>query len=140
MGHLIRVKIMGFKRYISYLQDALPVRIKGLYFINSNSIVDKLLTMIKPFMNKHLMAMLKVFTNMEDVYKVIPKDMLPKELGGSTMTIEELHKEMRDKLAENRDFFLEFQHERLVDETKRPGKAKNGSDVIQSSFQQLEFD
>lgn len=35
-------------------QEALPVRIKGLTFINSTSIMDQILNLIKPFMKKEL--------------------------------------------------------------------------------------
>ncbi|XP_059622662.1 retinol-binding protein pinta-like [Phlebotomus argentipes] len=142
LGHIARLGLVQMKKYITYLQDALPVRIKGLYFINANPITDKLLAMMKPFMNKQLTSMLQAFTTMESVYKVIPREMFPKELGGQSKSFEELQKDMKQSMAAHRNFFLEQENSRLVNENLRPGKPKTANDLfgIEGNFKKLDFD
>ncbi|XP_055677710.1 retinol-binding protein pinta-like [Lutzomyia longipalpis] len=142
LGHIARLGLVQMKKYLTYLQDALPLRIKGLYFINANSVTDKLVSMMKPLMNKELISIMRVFTTMESVYKVIPQEIFPKELGGSSKSYAELQRDMKEGLAANRDFFLEFENQRWVDESKRPGKPKTANDLfgIEGNFKKLDFD
>lgn len=41
-------------------QEALPVKIKGLVFINATSIMDQILGLIKPFMKKELVGLVGI--------------------------------------------------------------------------------
>ncbi|KAK9884162.1 hypothetical protein WA026_005113 [Henosepilachna vigintioctopunctata] len=54
-GHLTRMGIIPLKKFLYYLQEGMPVRLKGLHFLNSTSVMDKLLQMMKPFLKKEIM-------------------------------------------------------------------------------------
>lgn len=69
----------------------MPIRLKGLHFINSPSFIDKILAIIRPFMKKELMDVLEIHTTMPPFLKSIPQDMLPNELGGKAGTIKDMH-------------------------------------------------
>ncbi|GAB0088704.1 alpha-tocopherol transfer protein-like [Sergentomyia squamirostris] len=141
-GHLARVGLLQLKKYITYLQDALPVRIKGLYFMNANLVTDKLVTMMKPFMNKHLVDALQTFTTMEAIFRIIPQEMFPKEFGGQCKSMTELQQDMKDILIKNRDFLLKEEGTRFVQENLRPGKPKTANDLfgIEGNFKKLDID
>lgn len=62
LGHAGRLSPLGLKKYLTYLQDGLPVRLKGLHFINSVSVMEIILNMMKPFMKKELMDIV-IFTS-----------------------------------------------------------------------------
>ena len=55
ISHAGRLSPLGIKKYLFYLQEALPVRLKGLHFMNSVPVMDIILSMMKPFMKKELM-------------------------------------------------------------------------------------
>ena len=54
MGYLSKFSAIGFKKFAAYLQEALPVRLKAVHFINTNSVMDIIFNMMKPFMKKEL--------------------------------------------------------------------------------------
>lgn len=85
-GHMARINLMVMKKFFMYLQEGLPVRLKGFYFINAVSFMDKVMTLIKPFMKKELLQMLHIFPRSADLtnfYKIVPKQCLPCDLGGN---------------------------------------------------------
>lgn len=80
-------------------------------------------------------------TDMEALYKVVPRKLLPKEYGGEAGTIQELIDSMEKRLVANREFFLE--DEKFgVDEKKRVGRPKNADSLfgLEGSFRQLVID
>lgn len=54
-GHLAGLNLIGLKKILFYIQEAIPVRLKGLHILNTMPIVDTLVNLIKPFMKKELM-------------------------------------------------------------------------------------
>ena len=61
MAHLSRVSPMGLKKIFYYMQEALPVRIKGLHFINTSPIMDIILTMFRPILKKEVLDVVYIF-------------------------------------------------------------------------------
>ncbi|GLV38430.1 uncharacterized protein CBL_13019 [Carabus blaptoides fortunei] len=141
-GHLSKLSIMAIKKFMYYLQEALPVRLTGVHVINVVPFIDKLMFLVKPFMKKELLDVLIFHTDgLESLYKYVPKKSLPKHLGGEAATVPEMEDLMKKELQNNREYFMEEQKNR-VDEAKRPGKAKNAGDLFgtEGSFKKLDID
>lgn len=60
MGHAARVNPAFLKRSIQYLQEAAPIRLKGVHFININPVINVVLNIAKPFMQKELMDLVSI--------------------------------------------------------------------------------
>lgn len=141
-GHVGRLSPMGLKKFLYYLQEALPVRLKGLHFMNTTAVMDVILSMMKPFIKKDLMEMLHMHSTLESLEKFIPLDVLPNESGGKAGPLMELHGIHLKKLEDNRDWFLEEERTKRVNESLRPGKGKTATDLfgVEGSFKKLEID
>lgn len=141
-GHVGRLSPMGLKKFLYYLQDGLPVRLKGFHFMNTTAVMDVILNMMKPFMKKELMDMLHMHSTLESLDKSIPLDVLPNEAGGKAGPLMELHEKQIKKLEDNRDWFREEERTKRVNESLRPGKGKTATDLfgVEGSFKKLEID
>lgn len=59
LGHVGRISPMGMKKLVMYVQEGIPVRLKGIHFINTPSVMDVIMNMAKPFMKKELWNMVR---------------------------------------------------------------------------------
>ncbi|XP_063929669.1 retinaldehyde-binding protein 1-like isoform X2 [Zophobas morio] len=143
-GHLTRVALAGpgvIKKFLLYLQEAMPLRLKELHFVNTVPFMDKILAMIKPFMKMEIMDMLHLHSNVDGLVKYVPAECLPEDYGGSVESTTILHEKVKRLLSENADFF-DWEDKQIVDETKRQKKLDNFKNKggIQGSFKKLEID
>ncbi|XP_067015756.1 alpha-tocopherol transfer protein-like [Anabrus simplex] len=142
MGHIAKSSVSSIKVILTYIQEATPCRIKELHVIYCSALMDTILRIIKPFLHKELMSMIHLHSGeMEAFYKIFPKDILPKDFEGELSDLKEIHAANVKRLETNRSWFLE-QDKLLVDETKRPGKAKSAGEVfgLEGSFKKLDID
>ncbi|XP_051169298.1 uncharacterized protein LOC127286762 [Leptopilina boulardi] len=142
VGHVTRTSPIIFKKFLCYLQDAFPVRLKAIHFLNSMTAVDMLFTMCKPFMRKELIEMLHFHTTMETFEKIFPLEILPNESGGKAGPVEEFRQKSIKDLEEFRDWFAQDELHGRVNESLRVGKAKNATDLFgaEGSFKSLAID
>lgn len=123
-------------------QEALPIRLKAIHFINTVSFMDKVLAMMKPFTKKELMNMLQLHPTMDTFLdKCVPKSAMPEEYGGSGGKADALRVELYKNLQANAGFFEEEAKKRM-NEKLRQGKPHGNGDIfgLDGSFKQLSFD
>jgi len=65
LGHVARLNPVTLKKFFYYLQEGLPVRLKGYHLINVSPVTDIIFNMMKPFMKKQLLDVVrsKLHTN-----------------------------------------------------------------------------
>ena len=82
-----------------------------------------------------------VYESLEELCKVIPKEVLPEEYGGQGGKIEHIAAHWKSKIESYRDWFIEDEKYR-TDENKRPGKPRTSESVfgLEGSFRQLAVD
>jgi len=68
-AHAGRLNPIGIKKFLHYLQEAIPIRLKGMHFINTNAVMDIILSMMKPFMKKELMDVVRTIKILYTKYK-----------------------------------------------------------------------
>ncbi|KAJ8979814.1 hypothetical protein NQ317_001305 [Molorchus minor] len=140
-GHLLKLSIVVMKKFMYYLQEAMPIRLQSMEFFNIVPFMDKILALMKPFMKKELLNSLYLHQDLAALCKRIPKDILPQDYGGSCEALEILREKYKGLMHDNADFFKQ-EEVQVVDESRRPGKPKNVGDVfgMEGTFKKLEVD
>ncbi|KAG5333139.1 TTPAL protein, partial [Acromyrmex charruanus] len=143
-AHAGRLSPIGIKKYLYYLQEAIPIRLKGLHFINTNAVMDIILSMMKPFMKKELMDVLHIHTSPKDTLgKFMPLEAFPCNVGleGKARPWNEQQEEQLKRLEHHREWFLQDEVTSRVNEALRIGKSKTIDMFgVEGSFKKLDID
>ncbi|XP_039444102.1 alpha-tocopherol transfer protein-like isoform X1 [Culex pipiens pallens] len=119
IGHLPKIGLFTVKNFVYYIQEALPLRLKAVHFINMVPMIERILAMARPFLKKELLEMIHFHTNVEGLFPFIPQRNLPVEYGGDSESLSVAKKKMDDKVMELRDFILSKELTQRIDESKR---------------------
>ena len=61
LKHLTKTVLSSLRIYMKFVQEAHPVRIKQIHVLNSPSYMDKVLTVIKPFIKSEVFKLVSFF-------------------------------------------------------------------------------
>lgn len=60
IGHIGRFDLVIVQKIACYIQEAMPIRLKAVHVINTSPVIEILYNMIKPFMKKELIKLVKL--------------------------------------------------------------------------------
>ncbi|XP_060807666.1 uncharacterized protein LOC106142999 [Amyelois transitella] len=141
MAHFMQMTPTMMKKMAVFSQDAAPLRMKGFHYINTPPGFETIFNLMKGFLNEKNKSRLFVHNkNYDEMYKEIPKEILPAEYGGNSGTMAEITEYWKNKVKEY-SAWLDEEEYFGVDESKRPGKPKTAEELfgVEGSFKQLEF-
>lgn len=149
------------KKFLVCVQEAYPVKLKEVHVINISPLVDTIVNFVKPFLKEKIRERIHIHSNLEDLYKFVPKEMLPAEYGGNAGPIKDLNgklnrdrnidqqtytiicllEQWRNKIKEFTPWFKEQENSK-ANETLRPGGARAADDLfgMDGTFRQLSID
>ncbi|XP_022186334.1 retinaldehyde-binding protein 1 [Nilaparvata lugens] len=145
LGHLAKTNMSTLKKMFKYIQEAAPVRLKSIHMINMNYFIEKVMSFVKPFMNKELYNLIHFYPEgeLEKVHKFIPPECLPADYGGSLETTHYLKDQYISKMKDLTDIMLKEELASTVKENLRPKKQKKKKDDKKDagiSLKSLEID
>uniref|UniRef100_A0A6P7GSG5 Alpha-tocopherol transfer protein-like n=1 Tax=Diabrotica virgifera virgifera TaxID=50390 RepID=A0A6P7GSG5_DIAVI len=105
VGHVIKLRPDPLKKYFTYIGEGVPIRFVGLHFMNGNFFLDNLMSMLRIFISPDVLNRLHVHPHGWNPEELLPKDCLPKEVGGHLGLEEELTKTTLDFFKEREDFW-----------------------------------
>ncbi|XP_017785118.1 PREDICTED: alpha-tocopherol transfer protein-like [Nicrophorus vespilloides] len=140
-AHFSKVTPSIVKKFLVIVQEAYPVKLKEVHVVNISPIIDTIINWVKPFLTEKIRNRIHVHNDYESLHKMIPKDILPAEYGGTAGKCQDFHDAWMKKLEEYQPWFL-AQESVKADESKRPGKPTNYDDLfgLDGSFRQLAID
>ncbi|KAJ3664255.1 hypothetical protein Zmor_008438 [Zophobas morio] len=122
--HLFKTNISALRHSLRHIQKGAPVRIKGIHVMNAIPLTDKIIALLKPFLNSELYNMIHCHSsNSDTLYKYVPKACLPEEYGGELPSIKILNEDSLQNMLDNYEFY-EWHDGQKIDESKRAVKHK----------------
>lgn len=141
MAHFKQFNPTFIKKITLMSQEASPTRQKGFHFINTPFGFDSVFNVFKGFINDKNKTKLYVHgSNLNSLYKVIPRKLMPKEYGGEAGSLESIVNSWEKRIVSYRDYYKEEEKfgvdekKRIVDKPVEKLLAMNGS------FRQLNVD
>ncbi|XP_015836286.1 inter-alpha-trypsin inhibitor heavy chain H4 isoform X1 [Tribolium castaneum] len=134
LKHLNKMEASVLKTLLFYLQEAFPLKIKGIHCYippsvdSEDDIVFNIMALIKPLVKEEIISKIYFHNSVGDLFNCVPKKCLFKAYGG-TLDVINLECKTRKELFKNLDF-LEEEEEQVVDETKRVGPPKITKDCF----------
>ncbi|XP_054281187.1 alpha-tocopherol transfer protein-like [Macrosteles quadrilineatus] len=142
-GHLAKANISSIKKMFQYVQEGAPIRLKSIHMVNMNYFVEKVMTFVKPFMNKELNELIHYYQEscLNNVYKYIPQDCLPSDYGGDLPSCRQLKAQFIDNFINQQDFFFSDERFFRCNESLRQSTRKlKRSQSMRRSFRKLDID
>ncbi|XP_014485794.1 PREDICTED: alpha-tocopherol transfer protein-like isoform X2 [Dinoponera quadriceps] len=124
MGHMGRMNLVTMKKILYYVQNAMPMRLKGVHMINMSPMVEKMYNMMKPLIKDELINLIHFHTSLQSASEYFPIEALPNELGGKAGTLEELKNAKLKKIENFQEWFLQDEKNNRVNESLRIGENK----------------
>ncbi|KAF5299901.1 hypothetical protein FQR65_LT19432 [Abscondita terminalis] len=120
-----------------------PVRIKGFYVINAPAYLDTMYKLCEIVLSDKIKQRIQIYSkeNSHKLLEIVPKDLIPNELGGKAGTLVDLSATWRQKLESYADWFKTDEQYKSIEEL-RIGQPKTRSNVFgeEGTFRQLNFD
>lgn len=77
--------------YIFMFKDAMPLRLKAFHYINTGPYMDRIMSLMRPFMRPELYLLVNIHSQgMDSFYQHVEQRILPKDMGGDAPDLEEL--------------------------------------------------
>ncbi|KAK4297854.1 hypothetical protein Pmani_029763 [Petrolisthes manimaculis] len=141
LQHVSALPLPLVRKVLKTWQEGYPLRPKSVHYINTHSAFDTLYNLFRPFMKEKMKKRIHIHgSNLTKMYKHVPREMLPREYGGTSGTIQDIADYWVAKMDDHRDWFLE--DENYAADSKRK-KSKTLTRVFggtEGSFKKLDFD
>ncbi|KAB0790278.1 hypothetical protein PPYR_15378 [Photinus pyralis] len=140
LGHILRANLTSIKRGIMYVQEALFTRLISIHLVNAGSYMDRIMSMIRPFLNEELINMVHCHQNFT-LPKDIPVECLPSDYGSLQPSFQELQDANIKRLMDYAEYFRN-EDTYIADETKRAVGSVKTTDIfgVEGSFKKLDID
>ncbi|KAF5308776.1 hypothetical protein FQR65_LT06009 [Abscondita terminalis] len=92
LKYLLQCSIPTIKQYFLIIQNGFPVRIKGFYVINAPAYLDTMYKLCEIVLSDKIKQRIQIYSkeNSHKLLEIVPKDLIPNELGGKAGTLVDL--------------------------------------------------
>ncbi|XP_067634964.1 clavesin-2-like isoform X2 [Eurosta solidaginis] len=119
LKHLSKMTFSTLRIYMAFLQEALPVHLKAIHIINCPPYLDKIVTVLKPFISREVFKLIHFHTaGLDSLYKYVSRSILPEEYGGTGGTLDKLRAQLLANLSCKREYLMDPNYWK-VDDSKR---------------------
>ncbi|CAH1725149.1 retinol-binding protein pinta-like isoform X2 [Aphis gossypii] len=105
LGHLARYPLGLLRRFFLYAWKAYPERVAQIHIINPPAILSVVMTMFKPLLKAKIRKRMIVHRHFETLLEHVPLKYMPKDYGGESPSLIELHETWRQKVIDHQPYF-----------------------------------
>ncbi|KAL5236117.1 hypothetical protein ACI65C_003527 [Semiaphis heraclei] len=105
LGHLARYPLGLLRRFFLYAWKAYPERVAQIHIINPPAILNVVMAMFKPLLKAKMRKRMIVHRNFETLLEDVPLKYMPKDYGGESPSLIELHETWRQKIIDHQPYF-----------------------------------
>jgi len=124
------------KNLMRCIDEATPLRVGGVHYVNPPKFVARLVNFFKMFMPTKIQNRIVVHETFDTLYEYIPKDVLPDEYGGTAGSIEKFEEDLIKATKADDDWYRNMPK---ADLSKRPSQPKTEMDMS-GTFKKLNID
>ncbi|XP_063222909.1 alpha-tocopherol transfer protein-like [Bacillus rossius redtenbacheri] len=143
LGHVAKIHPLSLlKKSLFFIQECMPVRLKGVHVVNTGTIIEKVMTLCKPFLKEDLARLLHFHAAVDNLGEHLPLDILPEEYGGKAGSSASIYNELKNMLFTHYVDWLGEEEGLRTDESKRVGQSavKDTLFGAEGSFRKLQID
>ncbi|KAJ8711040.1 hypothetical protein PYW07_008282 [Mythimna separata] len=144
LSHAMQFTPILISKIYYHITSCYAIKIKGLHLINVPSFGYSILALFKKIMKAKHVERLHLYEGFDKIFKVLPKEMFPSDLGGTAkMTVQDISDMWYETLQSDtwKEFFANQDKNFTVDESKRTAASKiSDSFGVEGSFRKLELD
>lgn len=140
MGHVVKLTPVYIKKAYTILETAYTDRVRGIHFMNVPPVAMTIIKIMKSVLKEKIANRIHIHENISSLHEVIPKRVLPSDLGGTEKPLAEIYANWRKFYESHNAWFLEEQTKKS-NEKLRPGRPIDSSMFgLDGSFRQLSLD
>ncbi|XP_046964223.1 uncharacterized protein LOC124533103 [Vanessa cardui] len=142
MDYIKFLSPVTMQQCVSILIEGYKMRVKGFHFVTPSKSVDTLIGIFKRALSPKLRERIQIHRDLESLYKYVPKEILPSDLGGPEKSIQELNDDLMNAVTSD-EFTAILNEMRLAatDETYRSEDQFNDQYMgMPGSFRKLNID
>ncbi|CAG9832593.1 unnamed protein product [Diabrotica balteata] len=121
------------------LEKVWNLHLKEFHFINVPTYAEKLVQICKVVLTKALGEKIFIHKSIEDVYKFIPREILPKEYGGTQKSLSELNDAWLKKLRQYKDRFAALENMDIIN-ANRPEFGSNNLSEYYGNYMKIDVE
>ncbi|KAF5308781.1 hypothetical protein FQR65_LT06014 [Abscondita terminalis] len=120
-----------------------PIRIKYIIAVNADPVIEKIYNILKLVLSEKIQKKVILLNkkNSDKLFEVVPRDLIPKEFGGTASNLDKTLSEWKNKVESYCSWFKEDEKYKTNEEL-RVGKPKTLSEIfsVDGSFRKLDWD
>ncbi|OWR55140.1 alpha-tocopherol transfer protein-like isoform X2 [Danaus plexippus] len=142
MDYVSKINPIDLRNAFSIYLEGYGMRIKGIHIVCSSKFVDAFITILKQVLSEKVANRISVHKSIDDLSKVIPKEILPVDYGGDEKSIKTLSDEWIDVLStkEHMDYVADMNQAGTDESLRQPDKFCDTCAGMPGSFRILSVD
>ncbi|XP_044262709.1 alpha-tocopherol transfer protein-like isoform X3 [Tribolium madens] len=140
LKHLAKWNPILMLRCYNLAEKAYSLRILGMEFINYPTFINKVFAMLKMFLRPKIYDRIRLHENLESLYKVIPKECLPADYGGTNSKMCDLLEKWDKEVEKQQKFLLHCANTVANEDLRPPESQENDLFGTGGTFKKLSLD